>query len=150
MNSSHLEVLSCDQARELALQAGARVESVCRVARVRRELRIGLSTIDPMPMVTLSGHGSPEKILPSREQCGPEQWDYHTADESVLEEHLLRVHFEGRYMDVRVLPAALAVMTRHGWAAGDDVVAPAMVSADELRAALHILREGDPLQWSKR
>ena len=135
------EFLSLSDALALAASEGVKAIVRCGVELRDEQLRVGLTTTDRDPMVTLKAdEGEAERWLGDREQSGPDRWDYHAALAQRHDRYFLRLTIADRFEDVQFEPAALVVLSEHGW--GDDVslTGEACVHVDRMRQSMMRLR----------
>lgn len=81
----------------IAVSLGVRATVACGVAATTHHLRIGLTTVDNDPMLTLRADDkTPERWLAEREQSAPARWDYETEIACLRERFFVELEHGGR------------------------------------------------------
>ena len=138
------ECLSLSDALALAASAGVKAAVRCGVELREEQLRVGLTTTDPDPIVTLKADdGEGERWLGDREQSGPDRWDYHASRSQRHDRYFLRLTMGDRFDDVPFELAVMAVLSEHGWVDDVSLTGEACVSIDRMHVSMMRLRNGD-------
>lgn len=124
----------------IAVALGVRPTIACGVVEKTHKLRLGLTTADGDPMLTLRADDkNPERWLTEREQSAPERWDYEAEITCFRERFFVELEHGGRRVALAFAPVALAVLTAHGWVDDASRTAEAVVGREDLLRCLHLL-----------
>ncbi len=135
------DFLSLSDALALAASVGVKAVVRCGVELREEQLRVGLTTTDRDPMVTLKvDDGEAERWLCDREQPGPDWWDYHVSLAQRHDRYFLRLTMGDRFEDVQFEPAVIAVLSEHGWTDDVSLTGEACVHVDRMRQSMLRLR----------
>lgn len=98
----------------LASSRGIVVSLVHVFCERRRDVRVGLTTIDPDPLVTMTSREGKEAWLTHREQTGPERWDYPVHDVELQDSLELRLSAGAVVETLSLRPAPFTVIEEQG------------------------------------
>jgi hypothetical protein len=119
--------------------AGLTYRVMTGIVERSRSIRIALDTTDPDPHVALSINQAREAFLSAREQSGPERWDYVLNATEHRDRCFLRIESDDGATDIALVPAVVAIVSAHGWAADRAVTTEAGVDSALLRATVTAL-----------
>lgn len=131
--------ITLSDALALAVPHGITVTIRCGVLLSTRELRVGLTTTDNDPMLTVNDDsGESERWLVEREQSGADRWDYPASFLQRSDRYFLRLTMADRFEDVELEAATVAVISEHGWTDDVSLNGEALVERAALAAAFQV------------
>jgi hypothetical protein len=124
------------EAIQLVSDAGLTCRIMVGLVGRNRSIRVALDTTDPDPQIAFSIDAAREEFLDTRQQSGPERWDYVVQEPEHIDRWFLRIESGGCVADVPLLPAMLSIILAHGWTDDTRLTTEARVDATAIRAAV--------------
>jgi hypothetical protein len=124
------------EAIQLVSDAGLTCRMMVGLIERDRSIRVALDTTDPHPQIAFSIDAAREEFLGTRQQSGPERWDYVVRDVEHIDRWFLRIESGGRTADVPLLPAMVSIILDHGWTDDTSLTTEARVDETVIRAAV--------------
>jgi hypothetical protein len=124
------------EAIQLVADSGLTCRMMVGLVERKRPIRVALDTTDPDPLIALSIDAEHEEFLDTRQQSGPERWDYVVQDAEHMDRCFLRIESGGRITDVPLLPAMPSIILGRGWTDDTSLTTEARVDETTIRAAV--------------